>query len=224
MVLKVYGSMLSTCTQVVVTTLKELKVPYEVVTINFATGEHKSENYTTTKQPFGQVPVLVEEDGFQLFESRAIARYVIAKFGPDSGLIPKGDLKALGKFEQAESIEYSNFYPFASGLAAEKIFKPMRGLKGSEELALENKTTLEAKLKAYESILSKQKFLAGDEFTLADLLHLSYGTLITEQCGFTALTSGELPNVARWWKDVSSRETWTEVVAERNAVYAAMKK
>ena len=62
------------------------------------------------------------------------------------------------------------------------------------------------------------------DFTLADLLHLSYGTLITEQCGFTALTSGELPNVTRWWADVSGRETWKEVIAERNAALAALKK
>ena len=62
------------------------------------------------------------------------------------------------------------------------------------------------------------------DFTLADLLHLSYGTLITEQCGFTALTSGELPNVKRWWADVSGRETWKEVIAERNAALAALKK
>ena len=70
----------------------------------------------------------MEEDGFQLFESRAIARYAIAKFGPNSGLVPTGDLKALGKFEQAASIEHSNFYPYASGLAAEKVFKPYVGL------------------------------------------------------------------------------------------------
>ena len=66
----------------------------------------------------------MEEDGFQLFESRAIARYVAAKYGPTSGLLPPStDVKAYGKFEQAASIEYSNFYPYASGLTYELFFK-----------------------------------------------------------------------------------------------------
>ena len=38
----------------------------------------------------------------------------------------------------------------------------MTGLTGDDARAAENKTTLEAKLKAYEAILSKQKYLAGD--------------------------------------------------------------
>lgn len=38
----------------------------------------------------------------------------------------------------------------------------MRGAKGDEARAAEHKKTLEAKLQAYEVILSKQKYLAGD--------------------------------------------------------------
>ena len=41
----------------------------------------------------------------------------------------------------------------------------MHGLKGDEARATENKTTLEQKLKAYESILSKQKYIGGDVST-----------------------------------------------------------
>ena len=35
--------------------------------------------------------------------------------------------------------------------------------------------SLNARLDAYEKILSKQKYLAGDELTLADLFHLPCG-------------------------------------------------
>lgn len=59
MVLKIYGSIISTCTQTVAATLKELKIPFEIVSVDFSTNEQKSENYLTTKQPFGQIPVLV---------------------------------------------------------------------------------------------------------------------------------------------------------------------
>ena len=53
--------------------------------------------------------------------------------------------------------------------------------------------------------------------TIADLFHLPLGTLIIEKCGFTALTSGELPNVTRWWKEISGRESWKRVLADRDA-------
>ncbi|KAI5123007.1 hypothetical protein M0805_007629 [Coniferiporia weirii] len=222
MVLKIYGSVLSACTQTVVTAFKEIGVSYEILPLDFASGEHKSADYLANKQPFGEVPVLVEEDGFQLYESRAIARYVIAKYAPGSELVPTGDLKKLGRFEQAASIENNNFHPYALGLAWEKVFKPRRGLKGNDERAAEYVKTLEEKLKVYEVILGKQKYLAGDEFTLADLVHLPYGELIINSAGFTGLSA--TTNVARWWADISSRPSWKSTMADAAAARAAIQK
>ena len=102
-----------------------------------------------------------EEDGFRVFESRAISRYLILKYAPNSGLIPQ-DLRANALFEQAMSIENNNFYNPAGGLAVEKVFKAMRGGTADEAKAEEHAKNLEAKLVGYEAILSKQKYLAGD--------------------------------------------------------------
>lgn len=124
MVLKLHGIAQSTCTRRVATILKEKNVPYELVPVDFAKGEHKSAEYLK-KQPFGQVPYL-DDDGFIVFESRAIGRYIAAKYR-DQGtpLLPDpSDLKATALFEQAASIETSDFDPYASGIAAEKVFKP----------------------------------------------------------------------------------------------------
>ena len=63
-----------------------------------------------------------DDDGVQLFESRAIARYLINKYGKDSGLIPS-DPKANALFEQAASIEAFNFDQYASGIVFERVFK-----------------------------------------------------------------------------------------------------
>jgi glutathione S-transferase len=100
MVVKVYGAKSSTCTQRVLTALLEKNVPFELVTINLSVGEHKSEKYLKL-QPFGKVPVL-DDDGFILFESRAIAKYIAAKYtGQGTPLLPaEHDLKAYGLFEQ----------------------------------------------------------------------------------------------------------------------------
>lgn len=124
MVLKLYGNPMSTCTKRVAVVLIEKKVPFEVVAIDFSKNEHKSAAFTA-KQPFGQVPY-IDDDGFILFESRAIARYVAYKYASQgTPLVPAvEDLQAYARFEQAASIESSNFDPFASGVAMEKVFKP----------------------------------------------------------------------------------------------------
>ena len=57
-VVKLYGLSTSTCTRRVATVLKEKGVPYELIPIDFGKMEHKSHEYISTKQPFGQVPVL----------------------------------------------------------------------------------------------------------------------------------------------------------------------
>jgi glutathione S-transferase len=100
MVLKVHGTKGSTCTQRVLTALHEKGVPYELINIDFKIAEHKSEKYMKL-QPFGKIPVL-DDDGFILFESRAIARYIAKKYaGQGTPLLPaEDDLKAYGLFEQ----------------------------------------------------------------------------------------------------------------------------
>lgn len=72
MVLKLYGSAMSFA-RVLVTILEE-DLPYEHIPIDIATGEQKSPAYKAL-QPFGKVPAL-EDDGFLIFESRAICKYL----------------------------------------------------------------------------------------------------------------------------------------------------
>ena len=70
--------------------------------------------------------------------------------------------RALAKFEQAESVEYSQFEPTASAIAYEKLFKVHYGKETNEVLVTELIAKLETKLDGYEVILGKQKYLAGD--------------------------------------------------------------
>jgi glutathione S-transferase len=71
-----------------------------------------------------EAETLQDDDGFILYESRAITRYLATKYA-DQGtkLIPTG-VKECALYEQAASTEVSNFDPAASGITYEKIFKP----------------------------------------------------------------------------------------------------
>ncbi|KAM5544342.1 hypothetical protein V8D89_002002 [Ganoderma adspersum] len=198
MVLKIYGHLVATCTQRVLTVVEELSIPYELVTIDFANGEHKTPEYMA-HQPFGQLPY-IEDDGVEVFESRAICRFLALKYGGVGTLLPaQGDLERTAKFEQAASVELSDFEAPMGLLAWEVNYKPYYGLKTDLEVAKELKTKAEGRLDGYEAMLSQSRFLAGDEITLADLFHLPYESLVTEQ-GFDFLKpeSSRWPNVARY--------------------------
>lgn len=98
--IKIHGAATSTCTRRVLTTLVEKGVPYEFVPVDFGVGEHKTSRFMEL-QPFGKVPVL-EDDGYFLYESRAMAKYIARKYaGQGTELMPDNkDLKAYGLFEQ----------------------------------------------------------------------------------------------------------------------------
>jgi len=206
MALKLHGFPMSTCTRRVALVAKECNVPYELIQVNLSAAEHKQPPHLA-HQPFGQIPYITQDDGFEIFESRAIGRY-IATLGSGPELVPT-EPKARAKFEQAASVEYSHFEPVVSGILVERVFKQYRGQAADEERVKQLIPQLESKLDVYETILGKQKYLAGDEVTLADLFHLPHGSLVFEHLGLGNLE--KRPNVQRWWKDITSRPSWQAV-------------
>ncbi|KAJ3530050.1 hypothetical protein NMY22_g8734 [Coprinellus aureogranulatus] len=208
MVLKLYGWPKSTCTQRVGLALIEKQVPFEFVMVDLFKGESKTPEYLA-KQPFGQVPY-IDDDGFILYESRAIARYIAEKYGNQGtpNLVPTKDVKARAMFEQAASVETSDFDMFASKAVFEMIFKPMMGGKSDKVVFQELASTLSSKLDVYDRILAKQKYLAGNEITLADLFHIPYGVML-KTAGTDVMESK--PNVKRWFDELTSRPSWKAV-------------
>ena len=75
----------------------------------------------------------------------------------------------------------------------------------------QNEDKLAKVLQVYEKRLGESRFLAGDDFSLADLSHLPNTQYLT-----TAANKAELftsnKNVGRWWSEISSRDSWKKVV------------
>jgi glutathione S-transferase len=135
-----------------------------------------------------------DDDGFVLFESRTIARYIAAKAG--SPLLPT-DARGAALVSQASDGEAFNFNPFAEGITAQRVFNPRWGRECDEARVQDLSATLEGKIGAYERILAKSKYLAGEQVSLADLFHLPYGVYLAQQ-GFAFLEDEKkFPNVAR---------------------------
>jgi glutathione S-transferase len=79
-------------------------------------------------------------------------------------------------------------------------------------LATKNLDLLGANLAVYEKTLAKQKYLAGDEITLADLYHLPYGAEAWE-VGLRDVIN-KYPNVARWFQSLQERDSWKKVLLD----------
>ncbi|KAF8159944.1 glutathione S-transferase [Crassisporium funariophilum] len=206
MVLKLYGSRRFACTRRVGVVLHEKKVPFEFIEVDWQNGEHKSPAYLD-KQPFGQIPY-IDDGGLILYESRAICAYIATKY-PNQGtvLIPT-QLKANALYLQAASIEVSQFNDPAEKAVLEVMKKRAQGKTPDKAVYDIHIARLRTILEVYDKILGKQRYLAGDDITLADLYHLPYGCALTD-IGSSIME--EMPNVGRWFKDISSRPSWQKV-------------
>ena len=76
--LKIWGRNTSSNVQKVIWALGEMKVPFERIDVGGAFGKTKEAAYLAMN-PNSLVPTLEEEDGFTLWESNSIIRYLAAK-------------------------------------------------------------------------------------------------------------------------------------------------
>jgi len=190
---------------------KEEKVDFVVVDI--MKGEHKQPAHLA-RQPWGQIPA-IEDGDFQLFESRAIIRYLAEKFsnkGPE--LIPK-DAQAKALMEQQISVETSNVTPHVMKLVYQYIFNPMQG-KPQDAKVIEEATVAVGKaFDIYEEFLKKHKFLGGNSFGLADIGNAPYFEYLAQSPGVSLIEAR--PHLAAWWKATSSRPAWQQAIGKAQA-------
>jgi glutathione S-transferase len=193
----IYGDARATCTQRVIVLLEELDLKYDVKHIDLMKGEQKTKEFLEL-QPFGKVPV-VKYDDRVLFESRSILRYIAKNNTENKDLYGGTDVDI---WLEAES---QNYNPPASRIVYEKVFKKWRGERADMEVVKASVEELERVLDVYEKRLSSVPYIAGDEFSIADISHIPYTNLLLK-CGYKSLYK-DRPNVYRWIKRIIKRES-----------------
>jgi glutathione S-transferase len=198
--MKIYGHPGSTCTRRVLMTLAETNTPYELVLVDFAKGEHKQPAHLA-RQPWGKVPSL-DDDGFTMYESRAMARYINDKAG---GKLVPADVRARAMMDQWTSIEFSYFTTPTMRFVFQHVFQRPQEPASLEEARKE----LEFTLPVLDAHLAKHAYFAGAEFSLADINYMPYvdygmNTPLKELFGKHA-------HFAAWWNRVGERPTWRKV-------------
>ena len=79
MALKLYANYLSQPSRAVLFFLLENSIPFEFKNVDMAKQEQRKEEFLKIN-PNGLVPVIVEDDGFALYESHAILSYLAGKY------------------------------------------------------------------------------------------------------------------------------------------------
>jgi glutathione S-transferase len=210
--MKVYGHPGSTCTRKVLTTLAEKGHAFEFVTVDIMKGAGRSPEHLA-RQPWGQVPVLEEDDGWQLIESRAIIRHLDATL-PGASLTPS-DARARAKMEQWISIEAANFTPGVMKILGQLLFARWRGEEPQMSIVEDGRAQVRKAVAVMEKELAAQTYLAGDGFSLADICFMPYIEYLF-MTGEGALIT-DAPHVGAWWTRISERDSWQKVRAKMQA-------
>lgn len=177
------------------------KSPFELVLINPGSkGDNGSRNPGyLAKCPGGTIPCLEEPDtGFTLGEAHAILTYLSRTNGWTD--VYPDDERARAKIDAYLHYHHRNVREASLGLVAPKIRKDLDIPESFQESAKRNLTNA---LKTLESsYLAENKFLMGDEVSLADIAaYVEIGQLRPE---FTNVYDfSDFPNVRRWLNDMA---------------------
>eukprot|EP00244_Chara_vulgaris_P008842 TRINITY_DN3585_c0_g1_i2.p1 TRINITY_DN3585_c0_g1~~TRINITY_DN3585_c0_g1_i2.p1 ORF type:complete len:229 (-),score=36.12 TRINITY_DN3585_c0_g1_i2:272-886(-) len=164
------------------------------------------------KNPFHKIPVLEHGKDFVLFESGAIARYIMGLVGEKSKNLLGLTAKEEAKIDQWVHVEASSYGLACRGILKEFYLKPKYYKTPTDPVRLEeHKKQFEQILDVYEKVLSKQDYLVGDRFTYADLTHIP-ATFLVFGCVHGHMIM-DRPHVAAWWKRISEQEAIKKVMA-----------
>jgi glutathione S-transferase len=155
--------------------------------------------------PNGLVPTLEEEDGFTLWESNTIVRYLAAKHA-DRTLEP-ADLKT-----RALASKWMDWQLSVMGPAITPVFWGLirTAPEKRDHAAIDaGRAKTSAAAKMLDDQLGKTRYLAGDAFSYGDI---PVGIMIYR---FVQLMPERpaMPHLDRWYQAISSREAFKEQVA-----------
>lgn len=177
---------------------KGIEVP--LVPIDMVAMGHKSEEMTD-RNPLQRLPVLELDDGTMLSESVAICRY-FEELHPEPVLFGRG---ALGK-AQVEMWNRRVELTFLSAVAAafRHVHPAMKDWEVPQvpEWGEINKPKAIAFLHLLDRELAGREFIAGNEFSIADITGL---VAVDFMKPARIVIPDELANVLRWRETVSAR-------------------
>ena len=120
-------------------------------------------------------------------------------------------MEERGLVEQWLEVEAQNYHPHVYNMTLHIMFASALGFPRDEKLIQESEEKLAKVLDIYEERLSKNKYLAGDFFSLADLSHLPFTQYLVGPMNKDYMIKSR-KHVSAWWDDISNRPSWKKVL------------
>ena len=176
-------------------------------------GDHKQEPYISL-QPFGRIPAF-EHDGFKLYETQAILRYLDRAL-PNPALTPT-DPKLAARMDQVLNIcDWYLFQGVNNVIGFQRVVGPrVMGMTPDEAAIAAAMPKAHIVFNELSRLLGNQPYFAGDKLSLADLHIVPQFDFLSQTPEWTSLTASN-PNLVAWLSRLNERAsvkatTWDRV-------------
>ena len=192
--LKIWGRISSINVRKAVLAAQWLDVPFERTDAGGPYGIVATPEYRA-KNPNSLVP-LMEDDGFLLWESNVIVRYLCAKHS--AGRLYPEPLAARFDAERWMDWQQTSLNPAGRNAFIQLIRTPAE--QRNQTLIAESIKAMQPLMARIDAHLARQPFMAGGEFTMADI------PIACDVHRWTGLPLEHppLPNLHRWYADIVS--------------------
>ncbi|MEO3432726.1 glutathione S-transferase family protein [Inquilinus sp. CAU 1745] len=208
-----FGAAYSVYTRIVLLALLEKGAPFRLEGVDIFAVD-KGGAIHAARHPFGKIPAF-DHDGFVIYETAAIARYVDETF--DGPPLQPRDPKARARMNQAIGILDSYAYRcWVWDIYVERVDKPREGKLVDEARIEAALPGAEACLRALGELIGEGQWLAGEALTLADLHAAPMVACLAEAPeGARALEAH--PLMRGWWERMKARPLAVRVLGREGS-------
>ncbi|MCA3261034.1 MAG: glutathione S-transferase family protein [Telmatospirillum sp.] len=202
--LTIYGRNSSSNVQKVLWLCEELGLPYTSAH-SVAPGTAKDSDAYLKLNPNGLIPA-IDEDGFVLWESNAILRYLAAKHA--NGTLFASDLRVRADGDRWMDWQATVMAPLMAIMLRQLVRTPPE--QRDAKLIAATAADIRAKVNILDDALAGRAYLAGDAFTIADIAVgqwvWRYVTLVPDRA--------PTPNLQAWYERLQSRKAFVKIVMQ----------
>lgn len=196
----VYGAAYSVYVRIVRIALHEKGVPYDLVPVDVFAEDGLPTGYRA-RHPFGRIPAF-DHDGFCLYETSAITRYVDEAFtGPT--LQPRGVRERARMNQIIAMLDNYAYRPMVWDVYVQRTEKR----SADEELVATGLEKTRTFLAALSILLGGGNWLGGAAPSLADF-HAAPMFALFERAPEGAALVTEFPEILAWWEQVKARPSF----------------
>lgn len=202
-VVKVYGAAWSVYVRIVRLALEEKQVNYDLIEVDVFTEAGVPREHLK-RHPFGRIPAF-EHDGFDLYETGAIVRYIDDAF-PGCKLQPT-DLKARARTNQIIGILDAYAYrTLVWDIYVERVVSAREARVANDQKIAAALARAKVCLSELDRLSDERGFLVGSDVTLADLYAAPIFAYFPQAPEAVPLME-ERKKLTCWWHRFSARHS-----------------